>query len=90
MISIFVYSRFNATLSEVKRDVELIPSSNPDSVEDLGLDEYACLLKASQINDQCQESFFKLTADQMEPGSQNKGNTTFLAALEEYLSFLLP
>ncbi|XP_030274242.1 protein shortage in chiasmata 1 ortholog isoform X4 [Sparus aurata] len=66
--------RFNATLSDVKGDVERIPSSNPDSLEDLGFDEYACFLKESKINDQCQESFFKLTADQMEPGSQNKGH----------------
>ncbi|XP_036953332.1 protein shortage in chiasmata 1 ortholog isoform X4 [Acanthopagrus latus] len=64
--------RFNVTPGEVKGDVEQISSSNPDSLEDLDLDEYACLLKESQINDQCQESFFKLTADQMEPGNQNK------------------
>lgn len=88
VISMFIYSRFNATLSDVKGDVERIPSSNPDSLEDLGFDEYACFLKESKINDQCQESFFKLTADQMEPWSQNKGNTTFLAALEEYLSLI--
>lgn len=88
MTSIFIYSRFNVTPGEVKGDVEQISSSNPDSLEDLDLDEYACLLKESQINDQCQESFFKLTADQMEPGNQNKSKATFLAALEEYRSFI--
>uniref|UniRef100_A0A8P4GRS3 Protein shortage in chiasmata 1 ortholog n=1 Tax=Dicentrarchus labrax TaxID=13489 RepID=A0A8P4GRS3_DICLA len=64
--------RFNMTLSEVKGDVEVIPSSNPDSLKDLDQDEYFCLLKESQINEPCQESFFKLTTDQMKPGNKNK------------------
>uniref|UniRef100_A0A8C3AIQ0 Uncharacterized protein n=1 Tax=Cyclopterus lumpus TaxID=8103 RepID=A0A8C3AIQ0_CYCLU len=64
--------RFQVTLSEVKGDVELIPSSNPDSLEDLDPDEYVCLLKETWINDTCQESFFKWTADQMKHGKENK------------------
>ncbi|XP_040010710.1 protein shortage in chiasmata 1 ortholog isoform X2 [Xiphias gladius] len=64
--------RFNLTLSEVKGDEEEIPSSNPDSLKDLDQDEYDCSLKESQINDPCQESFFKWTTDQMRPGNENK------------------
>ncbi|XP_042344529.1 protein shortage in chiasmata 1 ortholog [Plectropomus leopardus] len=62
--------RFTVTLSEV--NMEMIPSSNPDSPKDLDQDEYVCLLKESQINNPCQESFHKWTADQMKPGKQNK------------------
>ncbi|XP_070759887.1 protein shortage in chiasmata 1 ortholog [Enoplosus armatus] len=64
--------RFNVTLSEVN-DVEVIPSSNPDSLKNLDQDEYICLLKESQINNPCQESFFKWTTDQMKSG-KNKGH----------------
>ncbi len=76
------------TLSELNGDVELIPSSNPDSLKDLDLDEYVCLLKESQVNDPCQESFFKWTTDQMKPGNKNKGNSMFPRALKEYLCLL--
>ncbi|KAM7019117.1 protein shortage in chiasmata 1 ortholog [Tautogolabrus adspersus] len=61
--------RFNVTLSEVKGDVEVIPSSNPDSLTDLDQDEFVCLLKEPQISDSCQESFYKCTTDQMKPGN---------------------
>ncbi|XP_068460526.1 protein shortage in chiasmata 1 ortholog isoform X2 [Clinocottus analis] len=64
--------RFHVTPSEVNRDVELIPSSNPDSLEDLDLDENVCLLKDTWINNTCQEPFFKLTADQMKHGKENR------------------
>uniref|UniRef100_UPI0037E8A9FC protein shortage in chiasmata 1 ortholog n=1 Tax=Semicossyphus pulcher TaxID=241346 RepID=UPI0037E8A9FC len=66
------FERFHVTLSEVKRDVEVIPSSNPDSLTDLDQDEYVCLLKESQINNPCQESFYKWATDQMKPGNNNK------------------
>ncbi|XP_069379560.1 protein shortage in chiasmata 1 ortholog [Paralichthys olivaceus] len=62
--------RFNVTLNEANRDVEKIPSSNPDSLQ--AEEEAVCNLKESQVNDPCHEIFFKLTTDQMEPGSQNK------------------
>uniref|UniRef100_A0A4W6ECT2 Shortage in chiasmata 1 n=1 Tax=Lates calcarifer TaxID=8187 RepID=A0A4W6ECT2_LATCA len=62
--------RFSVTLSEVNRDV--VPSSNPDSLTDLDQDEDVCILKESQINDPCQESFVKWTTDQMKPANENK------------------
>ncbi|XP_059192347.1 protein shortage in chiasmata 1 ortholog isoform X2 [Centropristis striata] len=64
--------RFNVTLSEVTGDLEIIPSSNPDSLKDLDQDEYLCILKDSQINNPCQESFFKWTTDHMEHVNENK------------------
>lgn len=80
MISIYIYIcfRFNVTLSEMNGDVEVIPSSNSDSLKDLDQDEYVCLLKESQINP-CQESFFKWTTEQMKPKNKNKGDLTFLS-----------
>nr|XP_033475528.1 protein shortage in chiasmata 1 ortholog [Epinephelus lanceolatus] len=62
--------RFTVTLSEVNLD--MIPSSNPDSLKDLDQDEYVCLLKESQINNPCQESFFKWTTDQMKHENEDK------------------
>ncbi|XP_038560284.1 protein shortage in chiasmata 1 ortholog isoform X2 [Micropterus salmoides] len=73
--------RFSVTLSEVHRDVEVIPSSNPDSVKDLDQDEYVCLLKEAQINDPCQESFVKWTTDQMNPGNKTEGYSSALDLL---------
>ncbi|XP_056233081.1 protein shortage in chiasmata 1 ortholog isoform X2 [Seriola aureovittata] len=64
--------RFNVTLSEGKEDVEVIPSSNPDSLTESDPDEYVCILKESQAGGPCQESFFKWTTDQMNPGNDNK------------------
>ncbi|XP_054467380.1 protein shortage in chiasmata 1 ortholog [Anoplopoma fimbria] len=64
--------RFEVTLSEVKGDLEVIPSSNPDSLKDLDQDEYVCLLKESWINNPCQESFLKWTTDQMKHGNEKK------------------
>lgn len=78
MISIYICFRFNVTLSEMNGDVEVIPSSNSDSLKDLDQDEYVCLLKESQINP-CQESFFKWTTEQMKPKNKNKGDLTFLS-----------
>ncbi|XP_053277060.1 protein shortage in chiasmata 1 ortholog [Pleuronectes platessa] len=62
--------RFNVSLNEANRDVEKIPSSNPDSLETE--DEAVCTLTDSQVNGSCQEMFFKLTTDQMKPGNQNQ------------------
>lgn len=67
------------TLSEVNLD--MIPSSNPDSLKDLDQDEYVCLLKESQINNPCQESFFKWTTDQMKHENEDKGNSTSVSYL---------
>uniref|UniRef100_A0A3B4VK97 Shortage in chiasmata 1 n=1 Tax=Seriola dumerili TaxID=41447 RepID=A0A3B4VK97_SERDU len=64
--------RFNVTLSEGKEDVKVIPSSNPDSLTESDPDEYVCILKESQASGPCQESFFKWTTDQMNPGNDNK------------------
>ncbi|XP_078105996.1 protein shortage in chiasmata 1 ortholog [Sander vitreus] len=64
--------RFKVTLSEVEGDVEMIPSSNSDSLKDLDQDEYVCLLKESQVNDPCQESFLKWTTDQMKHENDKK------------------
>nr|XP_046241409.1 protein shortage in chiasmata 1 ortholog isoform X3 [Scatophagus argus] len=66
------YSRFTVKLSEAEQDVDVIPSSNPDSLKDLNQDEYICHLKESEINDPCQESFIKWTTDQMKPEKKNK------------------
>lgn len=73
------------TLSEVRGHVEVVPSSNPDSWEDLDRDEYVCLLKASQMDDPCQESFIKWTADQMKPDNNSKGDLTVLYQPVTYL-----
>ncbi|XP_060927905.1 protein shortage in chiasmata 1 ortholog [Limanda limanda] len=62
--------RFNVTLNEANKDVEKIPSSNPDSPE--AEDEAVCNFKESQFNGACHEMFFKLTTDQMKPTNQNK------------------
>ncbi|XP_037632604.1 protein shortage in chiasmata 1 ortholog isoform X2 [Sebastes umbrosus] len=64
--------RFKMTLSKGRGDVEMIPSSNPDSLSDLDQDEHVCLLKESQINNPCQESFVKWTTDQMKRGNNKK------------------
>lgn len=68
VISIFIYCRFD--VSEMKGDGEVIPSSNPDSLQDLDLDEHVCPFN----DDPCQESFFKWTSDQMTSGNRNKGH----------------
>lgn len=77
-LSLSLCFRFNVTLSEMNGDVEVIPSSNSDSLKDLDQEEYVCLLKESQINP-CQESFFKWTTEQMKPKNKNKGDSTFLS-----------
>ncbi|XP_026176904.1 protein shortage in chiasmata 1 ortholog [Mastacembelus armatus] len=64
--------RFSVALSELNADGEVIPSSNPDSLNDLDQDEYIHLLKQSQINVPCQESFVKWTIDQMKPANENR------------------
>ncbi|XP_031705240.1 protein shortage in chiasmata 1 ortholog [Anarrhichthys ocellatus] len=64
--------KFQVSLSEVKGDVEVIPSSNPDSLTDLDQDEYLCLLRETWINNPCQESFLKCSTDQMKHGNENK------------------
>ncbi|XP_075961127.1 protein shortage in chiasmata 1 ortholog [Anarhichas minor] len=64
--------KFQVSLSEVKGDVEVIPSSNPDSLTDLDQDEYVCLLRETWINNPCLESFLKCSTDQMKHGNENK------------------
>ncbi|XP_074525765.1 protein shortage in chiasmata 1 ortholog [Halichoeres trimaculatus] len=58
--------RFCSTLSEVRADVEVIPSSNPESPTDLDQEDFS-LLKELQAIDLCQESFNKCATDQMKP-----------------------
>nr|XP_054586191.1 protein shortage in chiasmata 1 ortholog isoform X2 [Nothobranchius furzeri] len=62
----------NRSFSSLERfsvwdDVDVIPSSNPDSPK--RDDQIRCLFK--QDPDLCHESFFKVTADQMEPHGCN-------------------
>ncbi|XP_070820016.1 protein shortage in chiasmata 1 ortholog [Chaetodon trifascialis] len=64
--------RFAVTLSDIKEAVEVVSSSNPDSLKDLDQDESFCLLKESQVNDPHQESFFKWTANEMNPGNEDR------------------
>lgn len=73
------------TLSEKKRDIEVIPSSNSDSLKDED-HEYVGLFKESQINP-CNEAFSKCTPEQMKPKHQNTGDLTFISTLREYLLF---
>uniref|UniRef100_A0A3Q2Q856 Shortage in chiasmata 1 n=1 Tax=Fundulus heteroclitus TaxID=8078 RepID=A0A3Q2Q856_FUNHE len=51
----------------VEADVEIVPSSNPDSLDQ---EQFVCLNK--QIDDACQERFSKRTADQEGPDSKTK------------------
>lgn len=78
-------SRFNVTLSEVKENVQAIPSSNPESLKDLDQDQYVWLSKESHISDPCQESFFKWTPDKIKSEEETKGDLTFLPALKDSL-----
>ncbi|XP_029915556.1 protein shortage in chiasmata 1 ortholog [Myripristis murdjan] len=64
---------FGITMSQLKgHSLEMVPSSNPNSEEDLDLDEYFSLLKESKIRDPCHESFSKYLTDQMYEKYQNK------------------
>ncbi|XP_006803946.2 protein shortage in chiasmata 1 ortholog [Neolamprologus brichardi] len=56
---------------DVKDEVEVIPSSNPDSLQDLDEDLYVPLLKDSQTDGPCQESFFKQTPDEIKDKSED-------------------
>ncbi|XP_053181467.1 protein shortage in chiasmata 1 ortholog [Scomber japonicus] len=80
--------RFNVTLNHVKDKVEVIPSSNPDSLDDPDQDECIRLLKDSKINDPCQESFFKLSADQTYHESENKSKDLHLPEEMMVVNFL--
>ncbi len=77
------------TLSEVKENMQEIPSSNPESIKDLDQDEYVWLFKESQINDLCQESFFRWTFDQMKSGNKTTGNSMICVSYFISLSPLL-
>ncbi|XP_062418176.1 protein shortage in chiasmata 1 ortholog [Pungitius pungitius] len=59
-------------LSEAKEDVEAIAGSDADSLKGPEQDDGFCFLKETRINNPCQESFLKLTTDQMAPGGANK------------------
>ncbi|XP_070689528.1 protein shortage in chiasmata 1 ortholog [Pempheris klunzingeri] len=54
-----------------KQTLRVVPSSNPNSQKDLDPDEYVSLLKESQINDPCRESFFRWTSEQMKPENED-------------------
>uniref|UniRef100_A0A668UJC5 Shortage in chiasmata 1 n=2 Tax=Oreochromis aureus TaxID=47969 RepID=A0A668UJC5_OREAU len=56
---------------DVKDEVEVIPSSNPDSLQDLDEDLYVSLLKDSQTDGPCQESFLKQTPDEITDKSED-------------------
>lgn len=56
----------------MKDEVEVIPSSNPDSLQDLDEDLYGSLLKNSQTDGPCQESFFKQTPDAITDKSEGE------------------
>ncbi|XP_034548971.1 protein shortage in chiasmata 1 ortholog isoform X2 [Notolabrus celidotus] len=75
--------RLNVALSEVRGDLEVIPSSHPDSLTDLDQDD-VCLLKELQIADLCQESFNKCATDQMKP-ENDKVCDTDLVLPEDFL-----
>ncbi|MEQ2279209.1 hypothetical protein AMECASPLE_007105, partial [Ameca splendens] len=62
----------------VENDVAIIPSSNPDSIDQ---DQYVCLLN-KQIDDTCQETFSKWTTDQK--SSESKSKDLFLS--EEFIT----
>ncbi|XP_047236177.1 protein shortage in chiasmata 1 ortholog isoform X3 [Girardinichthys multiradiatus] len=62
----------------VEKDVAIIPSSNPDSIDQ---DQYVCLLN-KQIDDTCQETFSKWTTDQK--SSESKSKDLFLS--EEFIT----
>lgn len=87
MTSVNICFRFIMTLSEIKRGMEVIPSSNSDSLKDQDQNEYVGLFKESQINP-CDEAFSKWTPEQMEPKNQNTGDVTFLSTLRDYLSVI--
>lgn len=68
----------------MNEDVEVIPSSNPDSPQRPEQDELVCLLKESELTDPCQESFFRMT-----PGNKNKGNSAIHSVLEKRVTVLI-
>ncbi|KAM8885199.1 uncharacterized protein shoc1 isoform 2-T2 [Spinachia spinachia] len=53
----------------LREDVEAIASADADSLKDPGQDECVCILEGTRINNPCQESFLKLTTDQMKPAN---------------------
>lgn len=57
--------------------MEVIPSSNPDSLEDFDLDQMI-YLKEPQIDDPYQESFLKWTPGQKTSENQSKGKLFFI------------
>ncbi|KAF7663476.1 hypothetical protein LDENG_00210550 [Lucifuga dentata] len=65
--------RFSVTLNEMKGDLEVISSSNPNSLDQ---DEIFCLLNESKISTPCQEAFCKLTAEEVYP--RKHSNDLFL------------
>ncbi|XP_029999100.1 protein shortage in chiasmata 1 ortholog [Sphaeramia orbicularis] len=79
--SVYLPERYNVSLSCLYDAVEVIPSSNPGSQNNLHLDDCDCLVKELKINNPCQESFFKWPTHQMNPESNNKS----LLFPEEYM-----
>ncbi|XP_034025485.1 protein shortage in chiasmata 1 ortholog-like [Thalassophryne amazonica] len=63
---------FHITLNQLRGDLDVIPSSNPNSPNYLNQDEYYYLLKESENRDPCQETFFKLTPEEMRPQNEKK------------------
>lgn len=71
----YYHFRFSVTLNGVNEDMEVILSSNPESPQPPVQDELVCHSKESKLEDPCQESFSKMTLDQMNPGSKSNGNS---------------
>lgn len=66
----------------MKGGLEVIPSSNPNSLDDTDQDqELFCLLNESKTNDLCQETFDKLTAEEIEPIIPSNGDSIVLLVL---------
>lgn len=63
---------------DVKDGVEVIPSSNPDSLQDFDEELCVCLLKDSQADGPCHESFFKQTPDQLTLQDKSEGDSFHL------------
>lgn len=76
-------------LSEANEDVEAIASSDADSRKDPDQHECVCFLKETRIDNPCQESFLKLTTDQMTPGDAHKGKSIFLYFFRISVSLIL-
>lgn len=72
-------------MSSLQEDAEFVPSSNPDSLNELDLDEIGGISIDSE--DPCQETFSKMS--HIEPENERKGSlsilTKSLESLEDFI-----